>query len=50
MRFEKLKAQVADNPLTRPLSGPLGRLAAAIRAPGRRMPADLPGHWTPTDG
>jgi ubiquinone biosynthesis protein COQ9 len=50
MRFEKLKAQVADNPLTRPLAGPLGRLAAAIRAPGRRMPADLPGHWTPTDG
>lgn len=46
MQFEKVKAQINANPLFKPLTGPLGRLAAQIKAP-TRMPNmnDLPGMW-----
>ena len=45
MRFEKVKATINDNPLLKPLTVPLGKLATRIRAP-RRAPDDLPGRWT----
>ncbi len=46
MQFEKVKAQLRDNPLLKPLTGPLGQLAARVKAPNR-MPDfnDLPGVW-----
>lgn len=44
MAFERWKARAGANPFLRPLAGPLGRLLAAIPAPGR--PDDLPGAWT----
>ena len=44
MRFEKVKAAVNDNPLLKPLTVPLGKLAARVRAP-RRAADDLPGRW-----
>ena len=46
MQFEKVKAQINANPALKPLTGALGRMAAAIKAP-RRMPDmnDLPGMW-----
>ncbi len=46
MQFEKVKAQLRDNPLLKPLTGPLGQLAARVKAP-RQMPDfdDLPGMW-----
>jgi len=44
MRFEKVKAAVNDNPLLKPLTVPLGKLAARVRAP-RSAPDDLPGRW-----
>ncbi|WP_439155816.1 COQ9 family protein [Yoonia sp.] len=45
MQFEKVKAQVRDNPLLKPVTGPLGRLMSGIRAPARMPPVDLPGMW-----
>jgi ubiquinone biosynthesis protein COQ9 len=44
MRFEKVKAAVNDNPLLKPLTVPLGKLAGRVRAP-RRAADDLPGRW-----
>jgi ubiquinone biosynthesis protein COQ9 len=44
MQFEKVKAAVNDNPLLKPLTVPLGKLAARVRAP-RRAADDLPGRW-----
>jgi ubiquinone biosynthesis protein COQ9 len=44
MRFEKVKAAVNDNPLLKPLTVPLGKLATRVRAP-RRAGDDLPGRW-----
>ncbi len=46
MQFEKVKAQINANPLFKPLTGPLGRLAASVKAPNQ-MPDldDLPGMW-----
>ncbi|WP_296427782.1 COQ9 family protein [Yoonia sp.] len=45
MQFEKVKAQVKDNPLFKPLTGPLGRLLSGIKAPAQMSPIDLPGIW-----
>ncbi|EAR49595.1 hypothetical protein OG2516_09163 [Oceanicola granulosus HTCC2516] len=46
MQIEKLKAQVNDNRLLRPLLGPLGALMGRVRPPARTPPLDLPGSWT----
>ncbi|MBE0413366.1 COQ9 family protein [Yoonia sp.] len=45
MQFEKVKAQVRDNPLFKPVTGPLGRLLSGVRAPAKIPPLDLPGIW-----
>lgn len=45
MQFEKVKAQIRDNALFKPLTVPLGRLMAGIRAPGAAPDPDLPGKW-----
>lgn len=45
MQFEKVKAQVRDNPLLKPVTGPLGRLLSGVRAPAKMPPVDLPGMW-----
>lgn len=46
MRFEKFKAQVNGSAMLRPVTAPLNRLLAHVRAPSRVPPADLPGSWT----
>jgi ubiquinone biosynthesis protein COQ9 len=45
MQFEKVKAQVRDNVLLKPLTVPLGKLMAGIKAPRRDVDPDLPGVW-----
>ncbi len=46
MQVEKVKAQVNDNKLLKPLTGPLNKLLGMIKAPTRIPPVDLPGSWT----
>jgi ubiquinone biosynthesis protein COQ9 len=48
MQFEKVKAQLRDNPLLKPVTGPLGRLLSGIKAPAKVPPKDLPGMWRDT--
>lgn len=45
MQFEKVKAQLRDNALLKPLTMPLARLMAGIKPPRRDMDPDLPGVW-----
>lgn len=45
MQFEKVKAGVNNNPLLKPLTGPLGRLMSNIKAPSGNLRDDLPGRW-----
>ncbi|WP_445810953.1 COQ9 family protein [Yoonia sp.] len=45
MQFEKVKAQLRDNALLKPLTTPFARLMAGIKAPRRDMDPDLPGVW-----
>ncbi|MCB5198924.1 COQ9 family protein [Loktanella sp. TSTF-M6] len=45
MQIEKLKAKVNANPLLKPLTGPLGRLAGMVRAPAARQDFKVPGMW-----
>ena len=45
MQFEKVKAQVKANPLFKPLTGPLGRILAGVKAPSHAIRDDLPGVW-----
>ena len=45
MQIEKIKAQVNDNRLLKPLTAPLNRLLGAIRAPGRGADMQVPGQW-----
>ncbi len=45
MQFEKVKAQVNNNALLKPITGPLGRLMANIKAPPKVPDVDLPGAW-----
>ena len=45
MQFEKVKAQVNDNPLFKPIMGPLSRMLSGISAPNKIPPVDLPGMW-----
>ena len=47
MQIEKVKAQVNDNALLRPLMRPLGALLSGVRAPRRGAEMDLPGEWNP---
>lgn len=46
MQFEKVKASVRENPLLRPITGPLGQLLSHIRAPSQTPRDNLPGHWS----
>lgn len=45
MRFEKMKARVNDSAILKPLTGPIGRLMASIKAPNTARRDDLPGVW-----
>ncbi len=45
MQFEKVKAQVRDNALLKPITGPLGRMLSSVKAPTRIPQVDLPGVW-----
>lgn len=45
MQFEKVKAQVKDNPLFKPITGPLARMLSGVSAPPKVPPVDLPGMW-----
>jgi ubiquinone biosynthesis protein COQ9 len=45
MQFEKIKARVNANPLFKPLTGPLGRILAGVKAPSISTRDDLPGVW-----
>ncbi|TNC63922.1 COQ9 family protein [Rubellimicrobium roseum] len=47
MAFEKWKAGARNNPVLRPLTGPLGWIMGRISAPQR--PEDLPGGWRPKE-
>ncbi len=49
MQFEKMKAQANQNRLLRPLTEPLGRLAAMVKAPSKMPRVDLPGSWISPD-
>lgn len=45
MQFEKLKAQVRDNPILKPFAGALARATSGVKAPGGAMEPNLPGIW-----
>ena len=45
MQFEKLKANLRDNPLLKPLAGPLSKILSSVKAPTKMTPGDLPGVW-----
>ncbi|SEW46248.1 ubiquinone biosynthesis protein COQ9 [Cognatiyoonia koreensis] len=45
MQFEKVKAGVNNNPLLKPITGPLGRMMGMIKAPNQTPRDDLPGRW-----
>ena len=45
MQIERAKAMVRDNPLLKPLTVPLGRLAGRVRAPAQTARTDVPGMW-----
>ncbi|MCG3269248.1 COQ9 family protein [Yoonia sp. I 8.24] len=45
MQFEKVKARVKANPLFKPLTGPLDRILAGVKAPSAAARDDLPGVW-----
>lgn len=50
MRFEKLKAQVRDSKLLKPLMAGPEWLLSQIKAPSKEGMADMPGHWGRGDG
>ena len=45
MQFEKVKAQLRENPLTKPLMELQAGLFARVRKPGSAPRDDLPGRW-----
>lgn len=49
MQVERVKAAVRSNPLLKPLTAPLGRLAEMIKPPRKDMTTDLPGVWRHPD-
>jgi len=50
MQFEKLKAQVRDSKLLKPLMAGPEWLLGQIKAPSKGGMADMPGHWGRGDG
>ena len=46
MQFEKFKAQARQNPLLKPLTGPLSRFMASVKAPTGSVDPNLPGIWS----
>ena len=50
MQIEKIKAQVNDNRLLKPLTTPLNRLLGMIKAPTRMSDLNVPGMWRGGDG
>lgn len=50
MRFEKLKAQLRDSKLLKPLMAGPEWLLGHLKAPGKGGMADMPGHWGRGDG
>ncbi len=47
MRIEKVKGQLRENRLTRPLMASLGHLGSLVKAPGTGAAPDPPGRWSP---
>lgn len=47
MRFEKVKAQVRENPVLSRFMAVPNAFLKNIKAPGNRNRSDLPGHWNP---
>lgn len=45
MQFEKFKASVRENPLLKPLTGPLAKMLSSVQAPNKIPQVDLPGMW-----
>lgn len=45
MQFEKAKAAVNNTVMLKPITGPLGRLAAMIKPPRQTLMTDVPGVW-----
>lgn len=45
MQFEKFKAQARENALLKPLTGPLSRFMATVKAPSAVADTNLPGVW-----
>ena len=45
MTIEKVKASVRENPLLKPITGPLGQMLSQIKAPNKMPAVDLPGMW-----
>jgi ubiquinone biosynthesis protein COQ9 len=45
MQFEKVKAQVRENPLTKPFAATLERMMSGVKAPSKAPDVDLPGMW-----
>ena len=45
MQFEKVKAQVRNNPLLKPVTGPLSKMLSGVKAPSKMARSDLPGMW-----
>lgn len=49
MQFEKVKASLRENPLTKPLMSLQSALFAGVKAPNMSPPHDVPGRWNPTE-
>lgn len=49
MQFEKAKAAVNNTAFLKPVTGPLGRLAAMIKPPRSAPMTDVPGMWRDPD-
>ena len=47
MQIERVKARLRDNPLLKPITGPLGKLGGMIKAPMQMPDMDVPGLWRP---
>ena len=47
MQIERVKASLRDNPLLKPITGPLGKLGGMIKAPRQTPDMNVPGMWRP---
>lgn len=50
MQFEKVKKQVNDNKLLKPLLAGPNWLLSKVKAPAKMRPTDMPGYWSPKQG